>query len=127
MIEPSTEHDATEDAVVMARSGSVNDVTLTTHGLAKPTTPDQVAPAGEVTCEALQLALTALHIDIAWHAGVMSAEASMEALDREVGRTTSRYNRSTQASAPEVVRRAPSHKTAGRVVGLGREAEYDPM
>jgi hypothetical protein len=92
MERPPTEPDATEDVAVMADSSWVNDVSpLMTQGVAMPTTREQGVPVGDVTCEALQLALTALHIDMAWHAGVMSAEASMEALDREVGRTTSRY------------------------------------
>lgn len=103
---PPTEHVATEDAVVMANSNWTNDVS--TQGLAMPTTREQGDSVGDVTCEALQLALTALHIDMAWHAGVMSAEASMEALDREVGRTIGQHNRSTRPSAPEVVSRAPS-------------------
>jgi hypothetical protein len=100
MERPPTEHDATEDAGVISNSSWVNDVsTLVTQGATMPTTRRQGVPAADVTCEALLLALSAIHIDMAWHAGVISAEASMEALDREVGRTTSRYNRST--SAPE--------------------------
>jgi hypothetical protein len=102
MKRPPTEHDATEDVAVMVNSSLVNHVsTLVTQGATMPTTRQQGVPAGDVTREALHLALSAIHIDMAWHAGVISAEASMEALDREVGRTTSRYNRSTRASAPE--------------------------
>jgi hypothetical protein len=123
-----TEHDATDDAVVMADSSWVDDVSiLMTQDAAMPTRPDRVVSGGDVTCEALQLALTALHIDMAWHAGVMSAEASMEALDREVGRTTSRYNLPTRANATEVVSRAPSHMTAtARAAAFGGKTEYEP-
>ena len=123
-----TEHDATEDAVVIARSSWVDDVsTLMTQGVAMPTAHDQMVPTGDVTCEALHLALAALHIDVAWHAGVMSAEASMEALDREVGRTTSRYNRSIQAGEPEAAGRAPSLGAAGGATSFGGKRESDPI
>jgi hypothetical protein len=111
-----TEHDATQDVAAMANSSLANDVSaLMTQGAGVPRTRQKGSPAGDVTGEALHLALSAIHIDMAWHAGVISAEASMEALDREVGRATNRYNRSTRASAPEVVNPAPSHETvAGR-------------
>jgi hypothetical protein len=115
MERPLTEHDATEDVAVMTNSSWVNNVsTLMTPGAAMPMTRQQSVPAGDVTCEALHLALSAIHIDMAWHAGVMSAEASMEALHREVGRTTSRYNRSTRARASEAVSRPPPHRTVSR-------------
>ena len=123
-----SEHDAIVDAAVMTNSSGVNDVsTAMAQGVAVPTTRRQEVPVEDVTCEALQLALTALHIDMAWHAGVMSAEASIEALDREVGRTTSRYNRSARASAPEEVTRVPSRTTAAdRATASGGKSEYDP-
>jgi hypothetical protein len=94
MERPPTEHDATEEVAVMADSSWVNDVSkLMTQDVAMTTTRQQCVPAGDVTCEALHLALSAIHIEMTWHAGVISAEASMEALVRAVGRTTSRYNR----------------------------------
>ncbi|HEV3312319.1 MAG TPA: hypothetical protein VG815_17550 [Chloroflexota bacterium] len=91
---PPTERDATDDVAVMANSSWVNDVsTLTTHGAGTPMTRQRGDSAAEVTCEALHLALSAVHIDLAWHAGVVSAEASMEALHRAVGGATSGYDR----------------------------------
>jgi hypothetical protein len=56
----------------------------------------QAAPDADLTCEALHLALNALHIDIAWHAGMMSAEAAMEDLHREIGKTINRCSESTR-------------------------------
>ncbi len=50
-------------------------------------------PDDEVTCEALHLALSAIHLDIAWHAGVISAEAAMESLHQEIVETVSRCTR----------------------------------
>jgi hypothetical protein len=92
-MEGSREHDATDKVGVMANSSWVDDVsTQTTHGAAFPMTPQQGNSAA-VTCEALHLALSAVHIDQAWHAGVVSAEASMEALHRAVGGATSGYDR----------------------------------
>jgi hypothetical protein len=129
MERPPTEQDTTEDVAVMANSSWVNDVsTLMTPGAAMPTTRQRCVPAGDVTCEALHLALTAIHMDMAWHAGVMSAEASMEALHREVGRTTNRYKRPTQASAPEAVSRVPSQRTvAGRATDFGGKNECESV
>jgi hypothetical protein len=93
MEEAPTEHAATSDVTVMANSSWVNDVsTLTTHGAALPMTR-QLGNSAEVSCEALHLALSAVHIDRAWHAGVVSAEASMEALHQAVGGATSGYDR----------------------------------
>jgi hypothetical protein len=97
-----TEHDAAEDAAVIANSSLANDVSaLMTQAAAVPTTRLQGSGVGDVTCEALHLALSAIHIDMAWHAGVISADASMEALDREIATTTDRYSRWTRASAPK--------------------------
>jgi len=123
-----TKHDETQNVAVVVDSGWVSDAsTSMTQRVARPTTSRQAAPAGDVTSEALHLALSALRIDMAWHAGVMSAEASIEALDREVGRTTSRYNRSARASAPEEVTRVPSRTTAAdRATASGGKSEYDP-
>jgi hypothetical protein len=91
MEEPPTEHDATDGVAVMANSSWVDDVsTSMAHGA--PATRGQWVPAAEITCEALHLALSAVHIDLAWHAGAISAEASMEALHRAVGGATSGYD-----------------------------------
>ena len=51
-------------------------------------------PVADVTCEALEIALSAIHLDVAWHAGVMSAEAAMEDLNQKIVKTISRYTRS---------------------------------
>jgi hypothetical protein len=94
MKEPPTEQDATDYIDVMANSSWVNDMsTLTRHGTSVPMTRQQGNSAAEVTCGALHLALSAVHIDLAWHAGVVSAEASMEALHRAVSGATSGYDR----------------------------------
>jgi hypothetical protein len=129
MEEPPTEHDATDDVAVMANSSWLDDAsTSITHGAAVPATCGQGVPAAEVTCEALHLALSTVHIDLAWHSGVVSAEASMEALHRAVGRATSRYNRSTRASASGAVSRPAPHKTVSRrAPDLGGETECDPV
>jgi hypothetical protein len=101
---PPIEHDDTEGVAVMANSSVGDDVSiLMTQRAAMPTTGQLGVSARDVTCEALHLALSALHIDIAWHAGVMSAEEAMEDLHREVGRTASPYDSSTRTSAPDVV------------------------
>jgi hypothetical protein len=77
----------TEDIAVTFDSCRMNDVSITQR-VAEQTTNLQTAPAGDVTCEALHLALNALHIDMAWHAGVISAEVAMEDLHRAIGRAT---------------------------------------
>ena len=51
-------------------------------------------PVADVTCEALEIALSAIHLDVAWHAGVISAEAAMEDLNQKIVKTISRYTRS---------------------------------
>ena len=78
MEKPLTEYDATEDVAGNVNSGWVNGVsTLITQRVAWTMTGQQALPAGDVACEALHLSLVALHIDIAWHPGVMSAEAAI--------------------------------------------------
>ena len=97
MERPLTEHDATEDVAANVNSRWVNGVsTLVKQRVAWTMTGQQALPAGDVACEALHLALIALHIDIAWHAGVMSAEAAMEGLHREIGKTINRCDHSTR-------------------------------
>ncbi len=129
MEEPPSERDATDDVAIMANSSWVNDVSsLTTRGAEVPMTRRQGDSAAGVICEALHLALSAIHIDLAWHAGVVSAEASMEALHRAVSGATSGYKRSTPAGGSGTVRRPPPHRTAaGRTPGLGSEMECNPL
>ena len=38
--------------------------------------------ASDVTCETLKLALSVIRLNIAWHAGLISAQAAMESVDR---------------------------------------------
>jgi hypothetical protein len=61
----------------------------------------QACSAGDVTRQALQLASSALQIDLAWHAGMVSAEAAMECLHNEIGETVRRRNASTRAGSPD--------------------------
>lgn len=68
---------------------------------ARPMTIAQSESAEDVTCEALHLALSALHIDIAWHAGVMNAEAAMERLHREIGKSINWRSGSTRTGSLE--------------------------
>ena len=109
MERPLTEHDATEDVAANVNSGWVNGVsTLKTQRVAWTMTGQQALPAGDVACEAFHLALIALHIDIAWHAGVMSAEAAMEGLHREIGKTSNRCDHSTRTGSLELADRPQS-------------------
>jgi hypothetical protein len=80
------------------------------EGVARPMTSLQAAPDTDLTSEALRLALNALHIDIAWHAGMMSAEAAMEGLHREIGKTINRCNESTRTVSLDPADRPKSHK-----------------
>ena len=64
----------------------------------------QAFSAGDVTREALHLALSALQIDLAWHAGTVSAEAAMECLHHEIGETVRRRNESTRSGSPDASR-----------------------
>jgi hypothetical protein len=84
---PPTNYCETENVAIMFDSDLMNDVSMTQR-VAEQTTNLQTAPAGDVTCEALHLALNALHIDMAWHANVISAEVAMEDLHRAIGRAT---------------------------------------
>ncbi len=71
----------------------------------------QAFSAGDVTRQALHLALSALQIDLAWHAGMVSAEAAMECLHQEIGEAVRRRNESTRADSPE---RADLHRSPKR-------------
>ena len=89
------QHDPTEDPSATDRSGWLKDVaTSMTLGAPAWRTDQHDDPVADVTCEALQIALSAIHLDVAWHAGVMSAEAAMEDLNQKIIKTISRYTRS---------------------------------
>jgi hypothetical protein len=68
-------------------------------------------PRSDVTCEALKLALSVIELYIAWHAGVISAEAAMDGLDRDIGKTITRCAGSTQTSPLEVSSQSSSSGT----------------
>jgi hypothetical protein len=78
------------------------------HGASSPMTAagtslmtgTQAHSAGDVTGRALQLAMSALRIDLAWHAGMVSAEAAMECLHHEIAESVSRSNESERAELP---------------------------
>jgi hypothetical protein len=38
----------------------------------------------DITCQALELALVATHMRVAWHAGLINAETAMSCVDRAV-------------------------------------------
>jgi hypothetical protein len=61
--------------------------------------------ASDVTCETLKLALSVIRLDIAWHAGLISAESAMESVDREIGMTIGRCTLSPQSSSTEASNR----------------------
>jgi hypothetical protein len=87
----------TEDIAVTFDSGRMNDVSITQR-VAEQTKTLRTVPAGDVTCEALHLALNAFQIDLAWHAGAMSAEVAMEDLHRAIGlaiRSSARWRRTS--------------------------------
>jgi hypothetical protein len=110
-----TQHDETEsiDRVLDSawRSGGSR---VMMSGEATPMTSIQASSVGDLTCQALHLALSALQIDIAWHAGMASAEEAMERLHHEVGETVKRHSESTRAGSPEPAGRLPSPETPMR-------------
>ena len=67
-----------------------------------------------MTCEALHLALSVIHLDIAWHTGVIGVEAAMESLHNEIVEAVSRYTRSHRTIAPETSSRSPMPAAAMR-------------
>jgi hypothetical protein len=75
------------------------------HGVSTPMTAAgtslmtgiQAFSAGDVTRQAVLLALSALRIDLAWHAGMVGADAAMECLHHEIGETVRRSNESKPA------------------------------
>ena len=75
----------------------------------------QAFSAGDVTGQALHLALNALQIDLAWHAGMVSGEAAMERLHHEIGETVKRCNESTRAGSPDRTDLPQSRGTSTRL------------
>src|SRR5580693_277978 len=65
-------------------------------------TGTQAFSAGDVTRQAVLLALSALRIDLAWHAGMVGADAAMECLHHEIGETVRRSNESERAELPRL-------------------------
>jgi hypothetical protein len=89
------QRDSVEGGAATDGSSSDHDLgTSMTHGAAVLPTHRRGDAASNVICEALGLALSAIRLDIAWHAGTISAEAAMEGLNREIVRTISSYTRS---------------------------------
>jgi hypothetical protein len=87
--------DSTEEPSATDRSGWLKDVaTSMTQGAPVWKTDRHDDPVADIICEALEIALSAIHLDVAWHAGVMSAEAAMEELNQKIVRTINRSTRS---------------------------------
>src|SRR5580704_8275641 len=82
---PPTNCHETDNVAIMLVSDWMNEMSMRQR-MVEQTTNLRTVPAGDVTSKALHLALNALHIDRAWHAGVMSAEIAMEDLHRAIGR-----------------------------------------
>ena len=88
-------HDPTEDLLATDRSGWLKDVAMSmTQGAPAWRMDQHDDPVAEVTCEALEIALSTIDLNVAWHAGVISAEAAMEDLNQKIVKTISRYTRS---------------------------------
>jgi hypothetical protein len=115
MERPRTKHDETENVALIVDSVSMNDKsTSVSRRPVKPTRSVQSVPSGDVTGEALLLALSVLQIYRAWHAGVMSADAAMECLHREVGKTIDWCKESTRKDLLGRADRPQSHETPMR-------------
>jgi hypothetical protein len=79
-------------------------------GASTPMTPNGTSPmtriqafsTGDVTRQALHLALSALQIDLAWHAGTVSAEGAMECLHHEIREAVRRRNESSRGGSPDL-------------------------
>jgi hypothetical protein len=93
MERPRIMDDETDYVPTLVDSGRMNNVLMTPRppavrvGARTGQAPDLEA---ELSCEALKVALCAIQLYIAWHAGVISAEVAMEGLDREIANVTSR-------------------------------------
>jgi hypothetical protein len=85
----------TEDPSPTDRSDLLKDVAASmTRGASVWRTDQYDDPVADVTCEALEIAVSAIHLDVAWHAGAISAEAAMEDLNQKIVKTINRYTRS---------------------------------
>jgi hypothetical protein len=100
----SEEDDATEGLVGASTSRFVG----------RPITRQTADSDDEVVCEAMHLALSAIHLDIAWHTGVISIEAAMESLHKEIVEAVSRCTWSNRTSGPEMSSRSPTPAAAMR-------------
>jgi hypothetical protein len=111
-----TQHDHTElTDVTVDPCGMKGASTLVTPTETRPRMSVQsVSAEDDVTCEAIHLALSALHIDIAWHAGLMSAEAAMEGLHGEIGKSIKWCNGSTRTGSLEQADGHQSRRTPMR-------------
>jgi hypothetical protein len=108
------QHDPTVGPRATDRSGWLNDLAMSmTQDAAAWRTGQHDDPVARVTCEALELALSAIHLHVAWHTGVIGAEVAMERLDREIGRTISRSTL-TPTSALGMSSQSLSHRNAAR-------------
>jgi hypothetical protein len=107
-----TEGDANESFGGTESSSWANDgITLMTHLARTPTVHQKAGPDEDIICEALHLTLSAVHLDIACHTGVISAEAAMESLHQEIAETVSR-------STSSIRTRVPGHVTGVLCRGL---------
>jgi hypothetical protein len=71
--------------------------------------------AADVVCEALDLAIAVIRLHVAWHAGVISAEVAMEALDRDIARTIHSHSQSKCSTSTRDRRpNAPATRFGGR-------------
>jgi hypothetical protein len=73
----------------------------TSRSVKSRTTRHAADPDDQVACEALHLALSVIHLDIAWHTGVIGVEAAMESLHREIVETVSRLPPPIRTSEPK--------------------------
>ena len=105
------EDDATKGLVAASTSSQLCNETTTTRS---STTRQQADSDDEVMCEAMHLALAAIHLDIAWHTGVIRVEAAMERLHHEIVETVSRCIWSDRTIGPEESSRSPMPAAAVR-------------
>ena len=107
------EDDATEGLADAGTSSWVNDETTEMARSAQtPTTSQHADPDEDLICEALHLAASAIHLDIAWHAGVISVEAAMEGLHKEIVEAVHWCTRSALSRGFEISSRSPMQATA---------------
>ena len=109
------ENDATEGLVGANTSRSAGG----------PTTRQIVDPDDETMCEAMHIALSAIHLDVAWHTGVITIEAAMESLHQEIVDAVSRCTWSNRTIGLEVSSRSSMPAAAmNRKTFCGSGNEY---